>query len=80
MPRVESLLTRPFPSGVLILLPHPCYDQPCRILELPLPALPVQQTWQEQDSWMDSYRNRLGPQEGYLDRSEEEGEGSGEDG
>ncbi|KAJ9533389.1 hypothetical protein QJQ45_026384 [Haematococcus lacustris] len=25
----------------------------------------LQQTWEEQDSWMDEYRTRLGPQEGY---------------
>ncbi|KAJ9532724.1 hypothetical protein QJQ45_010810 [Haematococcus lacustris] len=27
----------------------------------------LQQTWEEQDSWMDEYRTRLGPQEGYQE-------------
>jgi hypothetical protein len=36
---------------------------------------PLQQTWQEQDAWMDYYRHRLGPQEGYEDHGEEEEEG-----
>jgi hypothetical protein len=32
----------------------------------------LQQTWQEQDNWMDYYRHRLGPQEGYDSYVEEE--------
>ena len=27
---------------------------------------PAQSTWQEQNSWMDHYRARLGPPEGYA--------------
>lgn len=29
------------------------------------PPLHLQQTWREQNSWMDQYRTRLGPYEGY---------------
>eukprot|EP00798_Chlamydomonas_sp_ICE-L_P014787 gene14787-20837_t len=37
----------------------------------------LQETWQEQDSWMDFYRNRLGPNDGYHFNEQQEGDEGG---